>query len=543
MANGNQDQVVVWSPPDKQTGKVTRGTVPKAQLQQALGEGYKPADSYIEAVHPKTGQSGIIPKEQWSAAQAEGFTLAPRVQAQQQTQAQAGAMQQTPSLGQRLDKWYTTPTPNWSPEAQMAMDAGADEEKAMPYSSSPQQTYQRGAMILGAEGLPALGVGALAAPGATLGSVAGGAGLGYLAKKGVKAAGGGPFAQDVAEAGGGIVGGTVGGLAGSGTEALVRGAVQRLSGATPAQIAAIEQGTQYEARIAQRIVRSEDASRTAFKNAYDSLGIDAAPVNMAGPKNIAQSAVESLPKTGASVPRPVSTVAGLPEPSEANLPDYILSRQDPNEVLAALSKSDTIPFRQAQQTRSAIETFISRARGRLPAETYNALKSVSNAIGGGLEATAQNEGKLGGYQAADAMFKQHAADYWNDNSPLGGILDKAKAYVGAVNNNQQPEAGSVLKEIKDPASAARVVDAMRRRVLDTSEIQQLVAGGKAKLGKLAEDIGAMSLSKQFGGPQMFNQQAAAATRAQLRKYALGTVASGAGLGTLYELYRMLSRTR
>lgn len=533
MADG--DQVVMWSPPDK-TGKVTRGTVPKAQMQQALGQGYKPADSYVEAVHPTTGQSGIIPKEQWSAAQTQGYTLAPREQARQQIQTQAAGMQPTPSLGQRAEQWYTTPTQTTVPG-----NIPGVEQEPQGVTNTPQQTFRRGAAIEAGMGLPAAAVGAVTAPLATLGATAGGMGGGYVAKKGAQALGGGQLAQDISETGGGVVGGTIGGALGAGGSALLRGAVQRLSGATPAELAAIEQGTQSEAKLAQQVVQSEEASRTNFKNAYDKLGIDAAPVNMTGPKNIAQSAVQSLPKIAASVPRPLSAVAGLPEPSEANLADYILSRDDPNEVLAALAKSDTIPFRQAQQTRSAIETFISRARGRLPAETYNALKSVSNAIGGGLSAAAENEGKLGAYQAADGMFKQHAADYWNDNAPLSGVLDKAKAYVGAISNNQQPQAGSVLGEIKNPAEAAQVVNTLKRRGLDTSEIQQLVTGGKAKLGKLIDDIGAMSLSKQFGGPQMFNQQQAAATRAAVKKWGLGLATGGAGVGTLYELYRMLSQ--
>lgn len=77
-------QVEVYNP----QGKL--GTIPSAQLKQAKAAGYKSKSDFMEAVHPKTGQTGIIPKEQWDAAQKQGYVLSPREQ--QRAKAKAGAV-------------------------------------------------------------------------------------------------------------------------------------------------------------------------------------------------------------------------------------------------------------------------------------------------------------------------------------------------------------------------------------------------------------------------------------------------------------------
>src|SRR6266436_169283 len=67
-------QVEVYNPQGK------FGVIPVGQLEQAKAAGYKPKSDFMEAVHPKTGQTGIIPKEQWDAAQKQGYVLSPREQ-------------------------------------------------------------------------------------------------------------------------------------------------------------------------------------------------------------------------------------------------------------------------------------------------------------------------------------------------------------------------------------------------------------------------------------------------------------------------------
>lgn len=81
MPDGSQ--VEVYNP----QGKL--GTVPSAQLEKAKSAGFKSKDEFVEAVHPKTGQTGIIPKAQWDAAQKQGYVMSPREQLR--TKAKAGA--------------------------------------------------------------------------------------------------------------------------------------------------------------------------------------------------------------------------------------------------------------------------------------------------------------------------------------------------------------------------------------------------------------------------------------------------------------------
>jgi len=76
----DQNQVEVYNP----QGKL--GTIPSTQLDAAKAAGYKAKADYVEVVHPKTGQTGIIPKEQWGdekkpgAAQTAGYVMSPREQ-------------------------------------------------------------------------------------------------------------------------------------------------------------------------------------------------------------------------------------------------------------------------------------------------------------------------------------------------------------------------------------------------------------------------------------------------------------------------------
>ena len=73
-------QVEVYNP----QGKL--GTIPSAQLDAAKAAGYKAKADYVEVVHPKTGQTGIVPKDQWGddkkpgAAQTQGYVMSPREQ-------------------------------------------------------------------------------------------------------------------------------------------------------------------------------------------------------------------------------------------------------------------------------------------------------------------------------------------------------------------------------------------------------------------------------------------------------------------------------
>lgn len=74
------------------------GTIPPAQVDQAKAAGYKLKSDYVEVVHPKTGQTGIVPKDQWGddkkpgAAQTQGYVMSPREQQRIKKQAAPDAM-------------------------------------------------------------------------------------------------------------------------------------------------------------------------------------------------------------------------------------------------------------------------------------------------------------------------------------------------------------------------------------------------------------------------------------------------------------------
>src|SRR5258708_21006072 len=100
MANGD-NQVEVYSPQGQY------GTIPSSQMAQALAQGYKPKDSYVEAIHPTTGATGIVPKEQWPAAQAQGYLPAPAQQAKQQmTQQAAQTVQPIPQQSPESKQFF-----------------------------------------------------------------------------------------------------------------------------------------------------------------------------------------------------------------------------------------------------------------------------------------------------------------------------------------------------------------------------------------------------------------------------------------------------
>lgn len=531
MANGNSP-VEVYSPDG------VRGTIPPEQITQAIAAGYKPKDAYVEAVHPTTGQTGIIPKEQWGAAQKQGFTLSPMEQAR-------AATRRSMTQG-NIDKTFpgTQKDPLSQTLMNMTLARSGQQAQASPITQAGMEQGQAvgtkagfetigGAVggeflgpALGLEGLnpyiQAMGRGSAIGAGMGLGNV-----IGQLGTTG-RVSGG--------EALGTAAAGTAGTAAIEGISGAVgfgKRQIAKLAGETPERIAELKGTLATEQKIATAANQAEVQSRTAFKNAYDEMGIDAAPVNMTAAKNAARQAAELLPKSAAPVPRPVASVAGLPEPAEANLADYILSRDNPTEILAALSKSDTVPFRQAQQVRTAIEQYISKAKP--PAQVYNAMKNVSNSIGSELEVTAGREGKLPQLKNADAMFKQHADDFWNKNAPL-------KPWTGSNPSIKPDMTGKTLNRFLDTAQQGRALEAIERRLGPQPELRAILSKGK---GPALRDIRDAATLQNLGQPAL-NQQVGAANRAALSKTAGPYVkgAAGAAIGTgigggLYELYKYL----
>jgi hypothetical protein len=86
------------------------GVIPAAQVEKAKSAGYKLKSDFVEVVHPKTGQTGIIPKGQWGddkkpgIAQVQGYVMSPREQQRSKIKAAGSAEPKAASpLEQAID--------------------------------------------------------------------------------------------------------------------------------------------------------------------------------------------------------------------------------------------------------------------------------------------------------------------------------------------------------------------------------------------------------------------------------------------------------
>lgn len=292
--------------------------------------------------------------------------------------------------------------------------------------------------------------------------------------------------------------------------------IAKLSGETPERIAALKALPQQEAAINQRISQAEVQSRTAFKAAYPK--IDESPVNLQETRTVAQQAAEQL-KAYPS-PRTLSQVSDIPMPTEGQVARQIAPETwHPETILDRLGKFDNVPFREAQQYRTAIEQYISKSRP--PAAVYNALKNVSNSLESGLEQTAAREGVLPQYQNANAMFKQHAADFWNKGAPL-------KPFA-----NIPPDAtGATVNKFLQTAQQGRALEALERRLGPQPDLRAILAKGSKAVKVDFRDAATL---KNLGEP-VLNKQVATVNQAKALKYG----AAGLGIsGGLYELLRGL----
>jgi hypothetical protein len=114
------------------------------------------------------------------------------------------------SIGQKADKWWTTPT-----QTTAAGNVPGVEQDIPGATNSPRQTFQRGSAILAAEGAPALVTSAIAAPLATGLGLGGSAVGGYAGSKAGRAIGQGVESPELGEDIGGTAGSVLGGGVGS----------------------------------------------------------------------------------------------------------------------------------------------------------------------------------------------------------------------------------------------------------------------------------------------------------------------------------------
>lgn len=324
---------------------------------------------------------------------------------------------------------------------------------------------------------------------------------------------------------GGIVGGLVGGEAGSRLQGPIADIgkgisrqVGRLFGETPERIAELKALPQTEEAIRQRVVQTEANSRAAFKAAYPP--IDAAAVDVSATRNLAKQAIDKLPDLGQAVPRPLPAVAQAQNMLTAETGDI-------GSTMKMLTEGgDTMPFRQAQELRSALNNFIARSGGRLPAVTYNAMKSVADSITDGLKSTATREGVLEQFNAAEGLFRQHAADFWNRGAPLKPFLQT------------QPNAtGQTLNKFTQTATQSRAFDALNRRGVPIDDLKGLLGKGTKAL---KADIRDAATVRNLGEGTL-NEQVATKTRKAALEIALKGGASLTGLGGLYQALKHIAK--
>lgn len=195
MADGSQ--VEVYNP------QGTFGTIPSAQLEQAKAAGYKPKADYVEAVHPKTGQTGIIPKAQWDSAQKQGYTMSARDQ--QRAKAKAAA-----PIQNAQDSVFVGGQPYGGGGGYVT----GKTQEIQGIKDKQRQVLEAGGMAAGGELVAPLAAGAEAAGGASkvlqwlLPALTRSAGVGVGA--GTGAAVGGASAKDAAKTGAGAAALTLG---------------------------------------------------------------------------------------------------------------------------------------------------------------------------------------------------------------------------------------------------------------------------------------------------------------------------------------------
>jgi hypothetical protein len=288
---------------------------------------------------------------------------------------------------------------------------------------------------------------------------------------------------------------------------LVPAAFRKLIGASPARIAELQGLFPKEQALEQSVNQAEEGSRAAFHAAYDRLGIDSAPTNVANARNLANNAADELAKfTGK--PRPLSKVAGMARPSES-----LLVGDDPSTILDQLASWDQIPFRDAQRFQTNIEQYI--AKSHPPAEVYNALKQVSRSLDAAKATTALREGgqpMLDQLQAADGIFKQHAADFWNKGAPLKDYLPITKG--GQVISGQE---GATINRLLEATNQSRALEALQRRGVPTDDIRQILRQGPEAAKQTVQQ--AVTL-KNFG-QQAMTAPARQALVGKGARYALG----------------------
>jgi hypothetical protein len=388
--------------------------------------------------------------------------------------------------------------------------SGAMARGQMP--DFPQQVQQSGSNAAG-----------YAVPiGATVGAIGGvpgmalGAGMGKIAEARMRGQPSSP--TDVAL--------TTGLTAATGKAAEMAGpligkGVQKLLGESPERIAELQTLFPKEKSLEMAVNQAEEDSRAAFHAAYPK--IDASPVDMASAKGVATQGIKEMRAIG-SVPQAAAKVANVPTLSMEDA----LNSNNLAEFYQKLDQVDKIPFRQAQDLRTSVEGYITR--NRPTGTTYEQLKGISKSLSDAMESTAKQEGVLPQFQQANALFKQHAADFWNKGAPLRDYLPIQKG--GKVIADQE---GQTINRFLNTANQSRALDALQRRGVPTDTIKAILSKGS---DSVKADIADAVTLKNLG-PDVLNRQVAGPARKEALKYGAGALGVGAPLADY--LYHAMTR--
>jgi hypothetical protein len=420
-----------------------------------------------------------------------------------------------------------------------SMNAPADQDAAQmrsimsgvtgtPDVSNVTPTQAAGGMATGL-----LAGSAFAAPVATAMGVAGSTAGEYGLEKTAKEFGASPEKAKMWGTTGGIIGGLFGGEAGGRVNTAIREQAASLFKASPERIARLQAALPKEQAIAQSIANAEPASRAAFHSAADAMGIDAAPSNIASMRNLANNAISVAQKYGYKGPSAVRSISNAYEPTVEDLGKQlpeVMQSDNPNVILQQLKDVDTMPFREVQRRVADIEQWISRNHPQ--AELYDSLKAVSNSGKAALEKTASDNGQAAQYKVFKKMFADHVDDFWDKNAPL-------RPWAGNNPRIEPDMTGKTVNEFLSNAKMGRVLEALKRRGVDTAPIKDFIAQEARKPGSVAEDMRDAGFLDAVGR-QPLDLRAADARKVSMLKAGAGLTGVGAGL---YELRHLLSKAK
>lgn len=280
----------------------------------------------------------------------------------------------------------------------------------------------------------------------------------------------------------------------------------------------------------QSLIPKEDAiqakviagKQQAFKNASAAYPEIQTPVDIAPAREAAQQAQQQM--VANRVPTVVGQAADL---SRQPISALDLDSMDAGQLVDLINKKDAIPFKDAQKLYSALGQKIAAGKGNLPGEVYSSLKSVRDSLANQMKATADSEGKLAQYTAAQENWKGLMKDWQNVGAPLRDLTNPASAKDFAL-----------LKKLVGD-NGGNATKTLEKYGVDTSDIKALQSMGKKQLlGKISD---AAEISRM--GPDAFQQLSAQQAKAQLMSKAKSLIKPVVGGGGVIGAYEYLTRKK